>query len=88
MELSLLMKFRICAAMGLGVVLIGILAWPLAAPLDPFGVVSVPAGGSNSSSGFGFIDRPISIFCSMAFRQGDRHLSCAGRIGRVGNPLE
>ncbi|MHC4115687.1 MAG: hypothetical protein ACYSSL_10290 [Planctomycetota bacterium] len=44
MELSLLMKFRICAAMGLGVVLIGILAWPLAAPLDPFGVVSVPAG--------------------------------------------
>ncbi len=44
MELSLLMKFRICVVMGLGVVLIGILAWPLAAPLDPFGVVSIPAG--------------------------------------------
>jgi hypothetical protein len=41
------MKFRICVAMGLGVVLIGILAWPLAAPLDPFGVVSVPAGAGS-----------------------------------------
>jgi len=38
------MKLRIAAAAATGVVLIGILAWPLAAPPEPFGTVSVTAG--------------------------------------------
>ena len=38
------MRLRITAAVTTGVVLIGILAWPLAAPPDPFDVVSLFAG--------------------------------------------
>ena len=41
MELSWLMKLRIAAAVATGVVLIGILAWPLAAPPEPSGAVSL-----------------------------------------------
>ena len=44
MELSWPMKLRIAAAAATGVVLIGILAWPLAAPPEPFGTVSLTAG--------------------------------------------
>ncbi len=44
MELSWLMKLRIAAAAGVGVVLIGILAWPLAGATDPLGPVSVAVG--------------------------------------------
>ena len=43
MELSWLMKLRIAAAAATGIALIGLLAWPLAAP-QPFGAVSVLAG--------------------------------------------
>ncbi len=39
MELSWLMRLRIAAVVATGVALIGILAWPLAAPPDPFGSV-------------------------------------------------
>ena len=35
MELTWINKLRIAAVAGLGIVLIGILAWPLAAPVDP-----------------------------------------------------
>ena len=38
-ELTWLMKVRVAAAMAIGVVLIGILGWPLAAPADPLGAV-------------------------------------------------
>jgi hypothetical protein len=38
-ELSWLMKLRIAAVVATGVVVIGILAWPLAEPSDPLGVV-------------------------------------------------
>jgi hypothetical protein len=38
------MKLRIAAAVACGVVLIGLLAWPLAAPPEPFRAVSVFAG--------------------------------------------
>ena len=38
------MKLRIAASAAIGVLLIGILAWPLAAPPEPFGTVSVTAG--------------------------------------------
>ena len=43
MELSWPMKIRIGAAAGVGVLLIGILAWPLVSPADPFMVVSMPS---------------------------------------------
>jgi hypothetical protein len=44
MELSWLTRLRIAAVLALGVGLIGILAWPLAAPPDPFGPVSITVG--------------------------------------------
>jgi len=44
-ELSWPMKLRIAASAAIGVVLIGILAWPLAAPSEPFGTVSLLGGG-------------------------------------------
>ncbi|HUW20708.1 MAG TPA: hypothetical protein VMW16_15530 [Sedimentisphaerales bacterium] len=47
MELSWLMRLRIGAAFGTGAILIGILAWPLAAPAEPFGAVSVAGGAVN-----------------------------------------
>ena len=40
MELSWLMRLRIAAAAAVGVLLLGLLAWPLVAPADPLGVVS------------------------------------------------
>ena len=43
MELSWLMRLRIAAAVATGVVLIGILAWPLAASPGPFGTVRAGA---------------------------------------------
>jgi len=49
MELSWSMKLRIAAAMGAGVVLLGIVGWPLVAPTDPLGVVSF----QNGNIGFG-----------------------------------
>ena len=39
MELSWLTKLKIAATAAIGVVLIGILAWPLVEPADPFGAV-------------------------------------------------
>jgi hypothetical protein len=49
MELTWLMRLRIAAAAAVGVVLIGVLAWPLAAPPDPAGAVrSVDISFSNT----------------------------------------
>lgn len=48
MELSWLMRLRIAAAAAIGIVLIGFLAWPLAAP-EPLGAVSVVAGNVSLS---------------------------------------
>ncbi|MBA7683825.1 hypothetical protein ES703_92210 [subsurface metagenome] len=44
MELSWLMRLRIAASVATGAILIGILAWPLAAPPEPFGAVSLTTG--------------------------------------------
>ncbi len=44
MELSWLMKIKIGAAVAVGVLLISIIGWPLGAPAEPFGVVSIFAG--------------------------------------------
>jgi len=38
------MRLRIAAAVATGAILIGILAWPLAAPPEPFGALSLTAG--------------------------------------------
>ena len=62
MELSLPMKLRIAASVATGVVLIGILVWPLAAPPEPFGVVSLAAGSMTS---FGAV-----ILAALAFLAG------------------
>ena len=43
MELSWLMRLRIAAAAAAGVILIGLLAWPMAAPAEPYGIVSMAA---------------------------------------------
>ncbi len=50
MELTIVMRLRIAAAIGLGVVLIGILCWPLVAPEDPQGALSL-VDGSMSVAG-------------------------------------
>ena len=55
MELSWPMKLRIAAAMGTGVVLLGIIGWPLAAPGDPLGVVSILSGSMSSGDVIGLL---------------------------------
>lgn len=44
MELSILMKLRIALVCAAGVLIIGILAWPMVRPAEPFGLVSIPTG--------------------------------------------
>ncbi|MBN1391941.1 MAG: hypothetical protein JW947_03960 [Sedimentisphaerales bacterium] len=44
-ELPWSVKLKITAVMLVGIILIGYFAWPLAAPVEPFGVVNVPALG-------------------------------------------
>lgn len=61
MELSLPMKLRIAAAAAIGILLIGILAWPLAAPPEPFGVVSLTAG---TITGLGALALAVLAFLS------------------------
>lgn len=46
MELSWMMKLRIAAAAAVGVVLIGIIAWPLATPSQTTGAVSLGGGAA------------------------------------------
>jgi hypothetical protein len=48
MELSLLMRFRIAAAMITGAILIGVLGWSTAKPATTFGAVSLSAGSITS----------------------------------------
>ncbi|MHC4124289.1 MAG: hypothetical protein ACYSSI_12000 [Planctomycetota bacterium] len=42
MELPWLMRIRIALAIAVGVLLIGIFAWPIAKPAQPFGIVTFP----------------------------------------------
>ena len=67
MELSWLIRLRIAAVAAVGVALIGIFAWPLAAPLDPLGSVRAsnisPVGAAALmllAFGVGFISYFIS----------------------------
>jgi hypothetical protein len=47
-ELTWPIKLRIAAAAAVGIALIGIYAWPMVAPADPFGIVSVTNGTMDS----------------------------------------
>lgn len=72
MELSWPMKLRIGGAIAAGVILIGIAAWPLAAPPDPFGVVSVLAGtitvgGALILAALAFLSGLIAYFLSWPY---------------------
>ena len=44
MELSIVMRLRIAAAMVAGAVILGFIAWPLASPADPLGPVTLFTG--------------------------------------------
>jgi hypothetical protein len=70
MELSWQMKLRIAAAAATGVVLIGILAWPLAAPSEPFGVVhssDISFGGKITLVILAFVAGFIAYFLSWPY---------------------
>ncbi|MCK4293977.1 MAG: hypothetical protein KAY65_12320 [Planctomycetes bacterium] len=60
-------KLRIAAAAGVGVVLIGILAWPLAEPSEPFGPVrpgNLALGGTAVLAVLAFLSGLIGYFVS------------------------
>jgi len=72
MELSWPMKLRIAAAVAAGVILIGFAAWPLAAPPDPLGAVSVLAGtitigGALILAALAFLTGFIAYFLSWPY---------------------
>lgn len=72
MELSWLMRLRIAAAAATGVILIGILAWPLVAPPAPFRSVSLFAGTISLAdaiilAGLAFLAGLIAYFLSWPY---------------------
>ena len=70
MELSWLMKLRIAAVVAIGVVLIGILAWPLAAPSDPLGPVrlsNISLGSATTLVLLAFLVGFIACFVSWPY---------------------
>ena len=62
MELTWSIRLRIAAAAAVGIAVIGIYAWPMVAPADPFGVVSV----ANSTIG----SYDVLVLLGMAFGVG------------------
>jgi len=72
MELSWPMKLRIAAAVAAGVILIGLAAWPLTAPPEPFGVVSlltgaITPGEAITLAGLAFLTGFIAYFLSWPY---------------------
>ena len=70
MELSWLMRLRIAAAVATGVILIGILAWPLAAPAEPFGAVladNLSFAGAITLAALAFLASFIAYFLSWPY---------------------
>ncbi|MDD5328221.1 MAG: hypothetical protein PHY02_10500 [Phycisphaerae bacterium] len=64
-ELSWPVKLKITAVLLAGIILIGLLAWPLAAPIEPLGVVSMPGfGGSVVLAGLAILAGFIGYFLS------------------------
>ena len=47
MELTVLTRLRIIAAMAVGIGLLGFLAWPLVKPAEPLGAVTLYTGDIN-----------------------------------------
>jgi hypothetical protein len=69
-ELSWMMRLRIAAAVATGVILIGFLAWPLAAPAEPFGAVLAGNISLNSKivlAGLAFLAGFIAYFLSWPY---------------------
>jgi hypothetical protein len=62
MELTWSIRLRIAAAAAVGIAVIGVYAWPMVAPADPFGVVSV----ANSTIG----SYDVLVLLGMAFGVG------------------
>jgi len=70
MELSLVMRLRIAAAVVTGVVLIGILAWPLAASSEPLAAVrasDIGPGGAITLVVLAFLTGLIAYFVSWPY---------------------
>ena len=70
MELSLVMRLRIAAAVVTGVVLIGILAWPLAASSEPLTAVrasDIGPGGAITLGVLAFLTGLIAYFVSWPY---------------------
>lgn len=70
MELSWPMKLRIAAAVATGVVLIGILAWPMAVPSEPLGAVrasNLGLGGAITLLMLAFLAGLIAYFVSWPY---------------------
>jgi hypothetical protein len=67
-ELPWSAKLKVTATLLAGIILIGLLAWPLAAPVEPFGVVSVPAfGGAVTLAGLAVLAGFIGYFLSRPY---------------------
>lgn len=67
-DLSWATKLKLTATLLLGIILIGLLAWPLAAPVEPFGVISVPAlGGAITLAGLAVLAGFIGYFLSWPY---------------------
>lgn len=67
MELTWPIKLRIGLAAAVGIALIGVLGWPLVAPVEPFGVVSIVSGAISNSDTIvlivlGFVSGFVSYF--------------------------
>jgi hypothetical protein len=72
MELTWPIRLRIAAAAAVGIGLIGIYAWPLVAPADPFGVVSVVNGEISFNDamliiGLAFVAGLVSYFLAWPY---------------------
>ncbi len=70
MELSLVMRLRIAASVATGVVLIGILAWPLAASSEPLAAVrasNIGPGGAITLVVLAFLTGLIAYFVSWPY---------------------
>ncbi len=70
MELSLVMRLRIAASVATGVVLIGILAWPLAASSEPLAAVrasDIGPGGAITLVVLAFLTGLIAYFVSWPY---------------------
>lgn len=70
MELSWLMRLRIAAVVAMGAIVIGILAWPLAAPPDPLGSVlasNISHGGAITLVFLAFSAGFVAYFLSWPY---------------------